>query len=335
MSSVMKKATMGNLIRRYYKGDAHIHFSHIFSPHFRSWKKLFEEKTVPEIYEKLGFEFMVLVLHSSDPARPSILSSSAPLSRKLVRQARYVKRYCRSRKPPSCHFLSGAEVNIMYDTKGKPVLDVPQSVLSQLDIVVASRHAIVDRQGRPDRALEKDPARIRESLLAAIRNPYVRIIGHPDRYTRRDGAVSRAYWQSYWRIWPDILAAMKKHRVAFEINLSSPPEERIMRMALGCGVSFFISSDVHYVENFRFVELAREYCGDITADAPLRMKRALRKVTTEWAKKDKMSKEQHHTAFQLLFQLAYWTWYLHRHQVAPRRVINSSYRNVQQFIKKR
>lgn len=65
--------------------------------------------------------------------------------------------------------LYGAEANILDD---KGTLDIPDEILSGLDFIIASLHRPV-----------KKPGDIRENTkcyMEAMKNPYVRFIGHPD-----------------------------------------------------------------------------------------------------------------------------------------------------------
>jgi DNA polymerase (family 10) len=61
--------------------------------------------------------------------------------------------------------LAGAEVEI----RGDGSLDLPDEVLAEMDLVVASIHS----------GLRQEREKITQRLLAAIRNPHVDIIAHP------------------------------------------------------------------------------------------------------------------------------------------------------------
>lgn len=65
--------------------------------------------------------------------------------------------------------LFGTEVNIM-DYDGK--LDLPVSTLKQMDVVIASLHTPCIKSG----SVQENT----RALIAALKNPYVNIIGHPD-----------------------------------------------------------------------------------------------------------------------------------------------------------
>src|SRR5690606_8589530 len=93
--------------------------------------------------------------------------------------------------------LAGSEVDILADGS----LDYPNSLLKELDIVVASPHA----------ALTQDAKRATDRLIRAIHNPYVTIIGHATgrMVLRREGLT------------PDmklVLAAAAERGIAMEIN---------------------------------------------------------------------------------------------------------------------
>ena len=91
----------------------------------------------------------------------------------------------------------GVEANIL-DFEGN--LDLEETVLRKMDYVIASLHVPCITPGT---ARENTDA-----LIGAMKNPYVKIIGHPD---------DDRYPLEYERLIPAAL----KHRVALEINNSS------------------------------------------------------------------------------------------------------------------
>ena len=92
---------------------------------------------------------------------------------------------------------AGTEAKIM-DFEGS--LDLPESVLKKMDYVIASLHIPCIRPGS---ARENTDA-----LIGAMKNPYVKIIGHPD---------DDRYPLEYGRLIPAAL----EHKVALEVNNSS------------------------------------------------------------------------------------------------------------------
>lgn len=123
--------------------------------------------------------------------------------------------------------LKGIEVDILSDGH----LDLPDAILSRLDIVVAAIHF--------DFGLSRE--RQTRRLLRAMDNPCVHIIAHP---TGRLIGRRPAYQLDIDRI----LAHAAENQVAMEIN--SQPErldldDRLARTAIEQGVRLAISSDAH------------------------------------------------------------------------------------------
>ncbi len=123
--------------------------------------------------------------------------------------------------------LAGAEVDILADGR----LDYPDSLLSQLDIVVASPHA----------ALSQDANKATARLLRAIDNRYITILGHPTgrMVGRREGLS------------PDmglIIKAAAQRGIAMEINSNHHRldlRDSHARLALEAGVKLAINTDAH------------------------------------------------------------------------------------------
>ncbi len=123
--------------------------------------------------------------------------------------------------------LAGSEVDILSDGK----LDYPNSLLKDLDIVVASPHA----------ALSQDPKTCTKRLLRAIENPYVTILGHPTGRLigRREGLS------------PDMSALIQAsggRGIAMEINahhLRLDLRDTHARAAIEAGVKLSINTDAH------------------------------------------------------------------------------------------
>ena len=123
--------------------------------------------------------------------------------------------------------LAGSEVDIHADGK----LDYPDSLLNELDVVVASPHS----------ALTQDPAKATKRLLKAIEHPYVTILGHPTGRLigRREGLN------------PDmrsLIQAAAQRGIALEINANSwrlDLRDTHARLAIEAGVKLAINTDAH------------------------------------------------------------------------------------------
>ena len=123
--------------------------------------------------------------------------------------------------------LAGSEVDILADGS----LDYPDSLLKELDLVVASPH----------NALTQDPAKATKRLLKAIDNRYITIVGHPTGRLigRREGLS------------PDmrkVIAAAAQRGIALEINANSwrlDLRDTHARAAIEAGVKLAINTDAH------------------------------------------------------------------------------------------
>jgi len=123
--------------------------------------------------------------------------------------------------------LVGSEVDILPDGS----LDYPNSLLAQLDVVVASPHS----------SLSQNPTKATQRLLRAIENPFVTMIGHPTGRLigRREGMN------------PDmnqIIAAAAHRGIALEINANSwrlDLRDLHARWAIEAGVKLAINTDAH------------------------------------------------------------------------------------------
>jgi DNA polymerase (family 10) len=128
--------------------------------------------------------------------------------------------------------LQGAEVEILADGR----LDLPDEVLSRLDLVVASLHT----------SLRQPRQQITARLLKAIANRHVDVIGHPSG--RLIGSRDAADLDM-----EAILQAASEHDTALEINAN--PErldlnEGYARRAAELGCLLAIDTDAHHPEHF-------------------------------------------------------------------------------------
>ena len=179
--------------------------------------------TVPELAaaaKSRGFHTVAITDHSASQAIANGLSIE-----RLEKHAEAVRRY--NETVEGITILAGAEVDILADGR----LDYPDSVLAQLDIVVASPHA----------PLRQDPADATRRLIRAIENPYVHIIGHPTgrMVLRREGLD------------PDMASVIKaaaETGTAMEINANPyrlDLRDTHARAAVEAGVMLAIDTDAH------------------------------------------------------------------------------------------
>ena len=106
-----------------------------------------------------GYEYIAITDHSKNLAMTSGLDDERALEH--IRNIREVD----AEMAGKIRVFPGIEVDIL----GDGVLDLSDSVLAQMDVVIASVHSLFSQPR------EEMTARI----LRAIENPYVRILGHP------------------------------------------------------------------------------------------------------------------------------------------------------------
>ncbi len=101
------------------------------------------------------------------------------------------------REKDGVQLLFGVELNIM-DYQGN--IDLPERLLQQMDIVIASMHTPCVPHGTVEQNMS--------AFIGAMKNPYVNIIGHPD-----DGKYPVDY--------EELVLAAKKHHKLLEVNNNS------------------------------------------------------------------------------------------------------------------
>ena len=125
------------------------------------------------------------------------------------------------------------------DILGDGSMDMPDEILKQLDIVLATIHS---RMNMP-----KDEMTTR--ILKALDNPYVKILGHPTgrHLLRRD---------PYQFDMEKVFEAAKQRGVVVEVN-ANPARldlcDRHVRLAKEKGLKVVISTDAHSPAHFDFM----------------------------------------------------------------------------------
>lgn len=167
-----------------------------------------------------GLDYLAITEHSRRVAMAHGLDPQ-----RLARQADEIERL--NRELAGIRVLAGIEVDILEDGS----LDLPDSILSKLDLVVGAVH------GR----FNLPRARQTERILAAMENPYFTVLAHP---TGRLIGEREAYDVDM----PAILRKARRRGVAVELN--AHPDRLDLsdvhcRMARDEGVPVAISSDAH------------------------------------------------------------------------------------------
>jgi DNA polymerase (family 10) len=177
-----------------------------------------------------GYQYMAITDHSKNLAFANGLDDERALKHiERIRAANDVI--------DGIRIFAGVEVDILADGS----LDLSDTVLAQMDLVIASVHSHFNQPA------EDMTAR----LLKAIENPNVSLIGHPTGriLLRRD---------SYPFDMEKVLQAAARHKVAMELN-AYPDRldlcDRHLRQANQFGVKIVINTDSHHtthMEKIRF-----------------------------------------------------------------------------------
>ena len=198
------------------QGDVHMHTVET------DGKNTIEE--MAEAARGRGYKYMAITDHSKNLAFANGLDDERAIQHiKKIREA--------GKKFDDIRILAGIEVDIL----GDGTLDLSDSVLEQMDIVIASVHS----------AFNLDRAQMTERLLKAIANPNTSVLGHPTGrlLLRRDG---------YQFDMDAILRQAAKHKVAMELN-SYPDRLDLndvhLRMAKQHGVKIVINTDAHHTSH--------------------------------------------------------------------------------------
>src|SRR3982074_1358852 len=198
------------------RGDVHMHTVET------DGRNTIEE--MAEAARERGYEYMAITDHSKNLAFANGLTDERALAH--IERIRAVEK-----KMKGIRLFAGTEVDILGDGS----LDLSDSVLEQMDIVIASVHSLFNQ----------DRATMTDRLLKAIANPNTSLIGHPTgrQLLRRD---------AYPFDFDAVLRAAAKHKVAMELN--SYPErldlnDVHLRMAKQHGVKIVINTDSHHTSH--------------------------------------------------------------------------------------
>lgn len=173
-----------------------------------------------------GYEYIAITDHSKNLAMTNGLDAKRAVAH--IRRIREVDEKMKGR----IRVFTGIEVDILGDGQ----LDLPDDVLAEMDIVIASVHTLFNQPRKEMTA----------RILRAIENPYVRILGHPTgRLLLRREPFDFDL--------PAVLDRASELGVAVEQN-SSP--ERLdlndvnLRLAHEKGCKIVINTDAHHTSHY-------------------------------------------------------------------------------------
>ncbi|MBI2656439.1 PHP domain-containing protein [Candidatus Woesearchaeota archaeon] len=180
--------------------------------------------------KRLGHEYICITDHTGKLAIAHALDE-----KRILEQRKEIEKV--NKKLKGITTLQGVEVNITDDG----TLDMPDKVLKQLDVVVASIHS----------GFKNPREKITKRMIKAMENENVDIIAHP---TGRLITMR----QSYEIDLDAVFDAAKETKTMMEIN--SYPERMDLRdvharAAVKAGVKLVISTDAHNADQLHFIKL--------------------------------------------------------------------------------
>lgn len=195
------------------RGDLHMHTTET------DGRASLEE--MAETAKGLGYEYIAITDHSKALAMANGLDEK--------RAVEFAER-CRkiNRDGLGIHVFSGLECDIRRDG----TMDLEDSALAELDVVVASVHSWMNLE----------PQEMTDRLLRALECPHVRVLGHPT------GRVL-LHREGFPFDFEQVAKAAARRHVFLEINAS--PERLdihgpLIRQAKSYGAKFVISTDAHH-----------------------------------------------------------------------------------------
>jgi len=204
------------ITQRDLQGDVHMHTIET------DGRNTIEE--MAQAAKKHGYKYMAITDHSKNLAFANGLDD-----KRAVEHIHRIR--AANEKIAGIKIFAGVEVDILADG----TLDLSDSVLEQMDLVIASVHS----------HFNQSPAEMTDRLLKAIANPKTSLIGHPTGrlLLRRD---------AYQFDIDAVLKAAAQQKVAMELN-AYPDRldlcDRHLRLAKQYGVKIVINTDSHHTSH--------------------------------------------------------------------------------------
>jgi DNA polymerase (family 10) len=179
-----------------------------------------------------GYRYMAITDHSAYLGITNGLDA-----KRLRQQAAEVEALNVEFAADGFRILRGIEVDITADGS----LALPDDVLAELDIVVASPHV----------SLRQPPELATERLLRAIRNPHVDIIGHPTGRLIGSRAGSEIDLDAIGRAAAETGTLLEVNSGPDRLDLDAPSVRRVLEL----GARIIIDSDSHHPDNLAWIRL--------------------------------------------------------------------------------
>jgi DNA polymerase (family 10) len=206
------------------RGDLHVHSK------WTDGSSSFEE--IAQRAQSRGYEYCVVSDHTKSTRVAHGLDEE-----RLLKEIEEIDKINKKLPGSGLRLLKASECDIRTDGK----MDMPNEILSKLDIVLAAVHA----------GFKQSKEQITERILAAIENPYVNILVHP---TGRLISQREAYEMDMDKV----MEAAARTGTAMEINSYFDRldlNDVNARKAKEMGVKVAISTDTHHLDQMWMIEL--------------------------------------------------------------------------------
>jgi DNA polymerase (family 10) len=202
------------------KGDFHVHSD------WSDGHNTIEEMALAA--QSLGYRYLAITDHTAGLGIARGLTGE-----KLEDQIRAIRKL--NRKLDKIQILTGIEIDIRSDGR----LDLPDAILSELDVVLASVHS----------SLNQSAEKMTNRIIRALENPHVDILAHPTGRLIGDREPSAVNMDA-------VFNAAKKFKKTIEIN-AMPNRLDLrdvhIRRAKEIGIPLAIGSDAHHVDQLGLV----------------------------------------------------------------------------------
>ncbi len=202
------------------KGDLHTHT--------KATDGTYSLKEMAEAAAGKGYKYYAITEHSKKVAMAHGLDEKA-----LAKQIEEIDEL--NKKIKNLKIIKGIEVDILEDG----TLDLPDSILKELDLVIGSIHY----------NMKLSPKKQTRRILKAMENPYFNILGHPTgrMINKRSG---------YEIDMKQVMKEAAGNGCFLEIN-SNPDRidlnDKYIRQAKELGVKLAISTDAHSIDNLEYI----------------------------------------------------------------------------------
>jgi len=218
----LKKSLPRLVERKDIKTDLHIHSD------YSDGKNTIEE--IAQAAKDFGYKYVGISDHSK-----SLIVANGLSIKELHKKIDEVKKV--NKRISGIKVLCGTEVDIL--SSGE--LDYPDSVLKELDFVIAAIHS----------GFKQSKEQLTKRIVAACENKYVNVIAHPT-------GILSGVRDAYEIDLEEIIKAARDYKVALEINCYPKRldlNDISAMKAKQAKVKFLLGTDAHAINQFGFIDL--------------------------------------------------------------------------------